>query len=69
MIDPQLRVVTGEDVGERVEGKHVEDRGYDDLDVGRTCEVQDVQRVNIRVGLVINERRLNSHLYHIIVSS
>ena len=54
--DEELRVVTAEEVGEGVEREEVERGGDDDAHVGLAGEVEDVERVDVWVGEVVDER-------------
>ncbi len=68
VLNVELRMVPTDDVGQWVQGEDVDSGGYDDADMGLACEVEDMDRVDIRVAEVADRRGPQSAFDESIVS-
>lgn len=68
MLDLHLRMVSTEDVGELIQGEEIQRRWDDDADMRLARKIEYMERVNIRVGEVTDERRLHRTVDESIVS-
>ena len=68
MLDLHLRMVSTEDIGELIQGEEIQRRWDDDADMRLARKIEYMERVNIRVGEVTDERRLHRTVDESIVS-